>query len=131
MRVLSTLVAALGICLTVPACSSVGSSPRNGPLPPARETTSVNVSNRNWSDVVVYAVRSGTRHRLGTVTTNQIRRFTLPREMEVPGGDLRLLADPVGGSERFESGTIHVVPGQTIELSLENQLSISSVAVWR
>lgn len=131
MRPLSALVAVLGLCLSVQACAAPGSKPRSGPLPPARAETGVTVSNHNWSDMVVYAVRAGMRHRLGTVTTNQTRRFTLPRGMAGPGGDLRLVADPVGGSERFDTGTLAVSPGQTIELSLENQLSVSSVAIWR
>lgn len=129
MKSLTPLVAALAICLAAPACSSLGSSAANGPLPPARAGTFVKVLNHNWSDMVVYAVRSGTRHRLGVVTTNQSRRFRLPPGMETPGSDLRLVADPVGGRERFDSGTIHVSPGQTIQLSLENQLGISSVSI--
>lgn len=130
MKAISTLVATLGICLAVPACSSPGSSLASGPLPAGRAATQVAVSNHNWSDMVIYAVRAGTRYRLGMVTTNETRRFRLPRGLEMAGADLRLVADPVGGFDAYESGAIHVAPGQTIELSLENHLAISSISVW-
>jgi len=146
MRVRTTLAAAVAASLTLGACASAGGNgaglsssyssttavsggSSGGSASVAMEPT-IRVENRNWSDVVVYAVRSGRRHRLGMVTSMSSARFRLPRGMAMGSGDLQLVADPIGSSRGFTSGPIHIGAGQEIALSVQNHLPMSTVSVW-
>jgi len=90
---------------------------------------SVQVSNHNWMDVVVYAVSSGSRSRLGTVTTGMDQRFRIPTSITPLSGAFHLEADPVGSNEVFSSGQIMLQPGSRIVWSIENQMGLSSYRV--
>ncbi len=146
MRVRMTLAAAVAASLTLGACASAGGNGAglSSPLSSTRAASggsaegssrltaepAVRVQNQNWSDVVVYAVRSGRRHRLGTVTSMSSARFRLPRGLAMGSGDLQLVADPIGSSRGFTSGPIHVSDGQEVALSVQNHLPMSTVSVW-
>jgi hypothetical protein len=86
----------------------------------------VEVSNNNWMDMVVYAVSSGSRVRLGSVTTGFQQRFKLPPSANAQSGPLYLEAHPVGSHEIYRSDPIMVTPGTKVVWSLENQLGLSS-----
>jgi len=146
MRVRTTLAAAVAASLTLGACASAGGGSDGlsnayssttavsggsggGSASLAMEPT-IRVENRNWSDVVVYAVRSGRRHRLGMVTSMSSARFRLPRGMATGSGDLQLVADQIGSSRGFVSEPIHISTGQEIALSVQNHLPMSTVSVW-
>jgi hypothetical protein len=122
------IAGAIALTLTS-ACSAAGSAPASGPLPP-EEATTVEVANHNWSDMNVYAVRSGMRYRLGTVISMTTERFRLPPGAVSPGAELRLLVDPIGGTRTFNTAPIQVSPGQRIEFTIQNHLAISSYSVW-
>jgi hypothetical protein len=96
----------------------------------SREIT-VHVTNHNWQNVVIYAVRGGSRVRLGDVVTGQSVTFTIPHDLVEGGGQISLLVDPIGGSGRYSTGAILVSPGQQIELTVENHLPTSSWSVGR
>ena len=129
MNILSRLATTAGLILATAACSGAGENRPDGPLPPDASTT-VEVTNRNWSDMVVYAVRAGTRHRLGTVTSMTTRQLRVPRGLASGGSGVLLVADPIGGREYFNTGRIMVGPGQQIQLTLENHLPLSNYSVW-
>jgi hypothetical protein len=98
----------------------------NGDEPPV-----VSVSNHNWSDVVVYAQRStGSRVRLGTVTSMGTQTLRIPRGLLNSLSGIRLIATPIASPAQFATEPLNVWPGQTIELRIENQMSISTVQVW-
>src|SRR4051812_17346683 len=59
------------------------------------------VQNHNWMDVVIYAVRGGTRSRLGQVTSMSEVTFTVKASFLGAGNDLRLLVDPIGSNDSF------------------------------
>ena len=146
MRVRMTLVAAVAASLTLGACASAGgngaglSSPLSstktvstrsaGSSTGLMAESTIRVQNQNWSDVVVYAVRSGRKHRLGMVTSMSSARFRLPRGLALGAGDLRLVADPIGSNRSFTSEPIHLGTGQEVALSLQNHLPMSTVSVW-
>jgi hypothetical protein len=129
MYSLRNLVIAIAAAIGVGACSSAGSGPSVGPTP-AEESTTVEVRNYNWSDMVVYAVHGGMRHRLGMVTSMTTQELTLPRWLVQPGREVRLATDPIGSTATFTTEPILVAPGQRIEFTVQNHLSISSYAVW-
>jgi len=91
----------------------------------------VEVTNNNWSDVVVYAVReTGPRVRLGMVTSMGTQVLRLPQGIVNTIGGIRLVASPIASSSQFQTEPMNVWPGQTIELRIENHLGISTVQVW-
>jgi hypothetical protein len=95
----------------------------------AEEAVVLIVDNRNWQDVVIYAVHDGSRSRLGMVVTARTATFTLPPSYVTKGGDLYFIADPVGATRSFSSERVVVQPGQYIEWTLESGLERSSLLV--
>ncbi len=85
----------------------------------------VEVFNNNWSDMAIYAVSSGTRHRLTTVTTGTSQKFTLPRHLNADVREIRLLADPIGGPRAVLSDPLILSPGDEVEWHLQNHLALS------
>lgn len=89
--------------------------------------TVVRVTNNNWSDMTIYLVRDGTRHRLGSVTSQGTHIFAIPTHLVTTTGSLHLMADPIGSARTFVSSPILLSPGQTAEWQLENSLALSSI----
>jgi hypothetical protein len=133
MSALKTLAAALAAALLAAACAP-GATTHAGPADaPSRawgEPATVKVQNFNWQDVVVYVVQSGQRVRLGMVTSMSMGKFRLPDRFLASAGDIRLLADPIGSTSGWTTEGIRVQSGQEVELSVQNSLALSSVAVW-
>lgn len=88
----------------------------------------VAVDNLNWSDVVLYTVRYGTRSRLGSVTSFTRAYFEVPYS-RAPDGRLVILVAPIGGDREYVTEPIMVQPGQTVLLSIHNHLPLSSWTV--
>jgi hypothetical protein len=122
-----TCIAAALAALTmdVAACATHhGSS-----APPAPERAAVTVKNDNWSDVVVFVVRSGTRSRIGSVTAMSTHTFRVPPDL-APDGILQLMVDPVGSNNTYVTDRIVVNSGQRVELTVAQVLRMSSFSVW-
>ncbi len=123
-----TLVTALALSTMAAACAA---NPGHSAAPsPQQARTTVEVTNNNWSDMVVYAVLRGTRFRLGLVTSMSSRTLDFPRNVTLAGTRLKLAADPIGSREIFVTQSIDVTPGQYVEFNIQNHLAISSYAVW-
>ena len=122
-----TWIAAALAALTidVAACATHhGSS-----APPAAEKAAVTVKNDNWSDVVVFVVRGGTRSRIGSVTAMSTNTFRVPSDL-APDGVLQLMVDPVGSNSVYVTDRIVVNSGQRVELTVAQVLRMSSFSVW-
>lgn len=91
------------------------------------DRTMVRVTNNNWSDMTIYLLRSGSRRRLGTVTSQATHTFVVPAHLVVSSSSVHLVADPIGSSRTFTSAPILINPGQTAEWKLENSLALSSI----
>ena len=100
-----------------------------GPLTVAEAPVTLAVDNRNWSDVVLFAVVDGTRNRLGMVVAATKKQFQLSPSHMSQSGDLYLIADPIGDTRTFASERIQVQPGQMIEWTLESDLARSSLLI--
>lgn len=94
------------------------------------EPALIQVTNNNWLDMAVYAVRNGLRMRLGTVNSLNTETFTVPRALMTGASAFQLVADPIGSSGTFQTQSISVWPGQTVKFQIENQLGISNVSTW-
>lgn len=82
------------------------------------------VENRYWADMTVAVRRGGTVTRLGLVTTNGRRSFTIPTVTGVAGASVVFLADPVGSADTYESPMVPLARGDrylwTLAVSLEH-----------
>jgi hypothetical protein len=76
------------------------------------------VENRGFSDMVIYAISGSQRIRLGLATGNSTRAFTIPPAVLRGGGPLRFLADPIGGSRTPVSEEMVVHPGDIVTLTV-------------
>jgi hypothetical protein len=119
---------ALALGLSTAACAPTTTAGA-GFVQPGRQT-SVEVTNHNWQQVVVYLEAGGMRHRLGTVNTGRTESFHLPASAHVGAGSVRLIADPIGSAQVYTTEPIPVRRGQAVEFTVENHLPISSYAVW-
>jgi FtsP/CotA-like multicopper oxidase with cupredoxin domain len=130
---LATAVAVLSVVVLGGACAPA--APGGGSLAPGMypgesdAPPRVRVTNHNWSNMTVYAVRGTSRIRLGMVTSMATQVFRLPDAVASGAGGVRLLADPIGGSEQFLTPAVQVGRGDEVKLEIHNQLQISSVSV--
>ena len=90
-------------------------------------TTTVSVTNRNWSDVRVFLQRASSRFRLGTVTSNRTTRFEIPPGQLAEGGSVRVVAEVIGTFERIATDEVRVQSGLVIEWTIENALQYSTM----
>src|SRR4051794_984578 len=143
MKALKTL-AAVAASLSITACAS-GATAGTAHLPDgpsagrqaaastnAAEPAVLRVSNYNWMDVVVYAVQGNSRVRLGQVTSMNTVAFRLPTRMVNNAVEsVRLMVDPVGSTQGWQSEGISVRAGQEVQFNVQNSLSFSSILVSR
>ena len=106
------LIAMLG--LSSIACG--GSKSKSAPIPQPR--TTVRVENQGFSDMTIYAIRSGQRVRLGNAPGNTTTTFTIPANLIFGATPLRFLADPIGSNRTPVSDEITVQPGDQVRLVL-------------
>jgi hypothetical protein len=99
------------------ACT--GRSPQSSPKPDSE--TILQVENRGFSDMVIYAVSGSQRIRLGTATGNSTKNFPLPQYLVRGGGTLRFMADPIGGHRTPVSEEMSVQPGDVVTLTIPPQ----------
>lgn len=138
------LAAAVAASLTLGACATGNSGMGASPLPDgpsagrseaatqAVEPVTLKVSNYNWMDVVVYAVQGSSRVRLGQVTSMNTASFRLPTRMVSNSTQtVRLMVDPIGSTEGWQTEGINVHAGQQVQFNVQNALSLSSLMVGR
>jgi hypothetical protein len=121
--------AALVALMSLTACTS--SMERTGSAAgevAANDAVSVLVTNNNYNDVNVYAVRGGERIRLGTVTGNSSSTLTMDRAI-YGVNDVSLVAIPIGGFGAARSGRLSLSAGDTVEFRIMPVLDQSNVFV--
>jgi len=123
-RLLIGLIAASATVPMATACSRANEAA--GDLTPAT-SIGLSVTNQNFLDMDVYAVSYGLATRLGTVTGNQTRTFTL--HPSLASQDFRIVATPIGGNGRASTGSISVSPGQTVDFRIGSLLRNSTVSI--
>jgi hypothetical protein len=93
-----------------------GKDPGSRPTP--QSSALLQVENRGFADMVVYAISGAQRIRLGIATGNSTRAFTIPSILLRGAGPLRFLADPIGGSRTPVSEEMVVQPGDIVTLTI-------------
>lgn len=87
------------------------------------------VENKNWQDVVIYAISNGSRVRLGAVTAINKATINVPVNAVRLPGTMELLLDPLGSRGTYRTGMISVGFGNHIRLTVENELRLTSWVV--
>ena len=105
--------------LVVAVAALAGCAGRSRPAQPETQSEAVlEVENRGFADMVIYAVSGSQRIRLGLATGNSTKSFTLPRTLIRSAGALRFLADPIGGTRTPISEEMVVQPGDVVTLTI-------------
>lgn len=79
----------------------------------------------------MFLFRGAARARIGTVTTNSERTYTIPIGMSRSGAhDVTLVAEAIGSDERYVTDRLAVLAGQEVLLRLEVQMAHSSASVF-
>ncbi len=84
------------------------------------------VRNNHFLDARVYAVRSGIRYRVGTVTSFTTEKLELPRYVGVDLEGIQLLVLPIGSNASYLTETINAFPGDALALEVEQHLPLSA-----
>ena len=127
---IQALLAVSATTFVLASCVQHGSFER-APLPAPSDQVSVQVSNYNMSDVVVYiAGSSGTEpRRLGMVTTAATSTFEIPSSYLSPSGSVQLIANPIGVVGPYVSEAVSIWPGERLTFTVENLIALSTVTV--
>jgi hypothetical protein len=112
--VFSTGIAPLLVAAGVLACAGRTSESDVSPASPAL----LQVENRGFADMVIYAISGAQRIRLGIATGNSVKAFTIPNTLLRGAGTLRFLADPIGGNRTPISEEMAVQPGDIVTLTI-------------
>ena len=111
------------------ACASRKTQHEAATTPSRPEPVTLRVTNANWSDVRIYLVRSGMWLRLGLVTSQSSIEFTVPPDFSGQSGSVLVVARPVAGWGSWSQQLNGVVPGDELELTVENLLQYSHLVV--
>jgi hypothetical protein len=128
MRLSSAIVLSCTAGTLVLGCARHRGDPVDQELP--RAPVTLEVTNNNWADMVVYVVRSTQRVRVLTVVTSNTASIVLRPDLVGPGGEIRIFAHGIGGGGRYLSPTVFAYPGGTVVVSLETDLARSHVSTW-
>ena len=111
------------------ACASHKAHPDAAATPGQREPVTLRVTNANWSDVRIYLLRSGMWLRLGLVTSHSSAEFTVPPDFAGQSGSVLVVARPLAGWGSWSQELTGIVPGDDLELTVENLLQYSHLVV--
>ena len=107
---------AFALVLALPAACSSTPEPETSAAP-VNARTVVQVENRNFYDMQIYAVRFGERQRLGLATGNRTTTFELPPHW-TSGSTVQFVASPVGSDQVAWSQNFTVRPGDVVRLEI-------------
>jgi hypothetical protein len=133
----TTALATVGLTLALSTFAPSALEARADPNPLAPDSSVAKVrmepllavTNDNWMDMHIYAVRDGFPISLGVVNGPGEQVFDLPMSVTLAGAHVQILALPIGGTEDFLSEPIMVNPGDVVQLDVANVLPISSISV--
>jgi len=113
-------------CLTLPFAAGCYRRTKGGEV---EGEITLEVENRNYLDVAIYAVQGGGRIRVGEVTGTSTKSFVIELNRVAVGGEVRFMADPIGSNRTWTTEPLHVYAGQTIELTIESDVRRSTLSI--
>lgn len=130
LRNAAWITAAVALVAAIAAPASVLAQGGASEATATEKRITVQVNNGHWLDVRVYAVReNGASDKIGTVTSFSSRELELPHWFAPADTRLRLVAVPIGSTERHTSPSVIASGGDVIEWRLHNNLSLSNIFV--
>lgn len=90
----------------------------------------VRVTNHNWNDMELFAIRNGARRSLGIVGAAQQTTVLITEDMLDTGGRLQLAARVQGKRDMLVMDPVRVPTGDYLDWSLENDFTRSSVGYF-
>lgn len=110
------------VLMLLAACASAGQNAQDGPVVGDRQEASLVVENQSTSDMRIYAIVSGQRVRLGSVTGLQTQTLEIPSQLVGGGRELAFEADPLAGQQSATSFSIYVTPGQQVVMRIPSRV---------
>lgn len=110
------ILLAAALLFAVPGCASSKNAEAGSKPVAEREPTTVRVENRSFLDHNVFVLRGGQRIRLGMVTGNSTRTFTIPANLIFGISALQFIVDPIGASRQPVSNEVRVSEGDEVQL---------------
>lgn len=89
------------------------------------------VVNHHTSDIRVHVMRGASSFPLGSLSTLERRTFVVPNSLMGHSGELRLMADPLGGRETRVSPIISAGPGDHVNWRIALHPNASTLVVRR
>jgi hypothetical protein len=90
----------------------------------------LDVENHNWADVVLYVLHDGKQSRLTQVGGAHDVSVEIPPQLQGDTGIIRLAVRRIGGRDGYVSESISLRGGTSVRLTIESNISRSSVGVW-
>jgi len=121
-----TRIPLAGALLLIMAASvSAQEAPENASYTPKGDAVKLVVDNNNFWDMHMYVMRDGAYRSLGVVSGLSRTNLEIPRSLTASGGELQILADPIGERMSYFSGPIVLGTANEIDLMLQSDLSLS------
>jgi hypothetical protein len=90
----------------------------------------VRITNHNWNDMEVYAIRNGSRRTLGVVGAAQQATLLVSEDMLDTDGTLQLAARIQGRRDMIVMDPVRVPSGDYVDWSLEDEFGRSSIGYY-
>jgi hypothetical protein len=96
----------------------------------ARDSTGlqVQIDNQNINDMTIYLLRTGSRFLVGQAGGLSKTTLTIPEGISPPDLRVRLIAEPIGGSQRIATPVLIVPRGQRIYWSIGSDPATSTAS---
>jgi hypothetical protein len=118
----------LGAVLTQPAAATASVAGATVPVAEDDSLVTVEVVNRNWNTMRIYAVIEGVSHRLGTVSGLSAQRLRLRRAWVGSSAELEIVAVPIGRRGATITHRMLIFPGDALEYRIESNLGLSNLS---
>jgi hypothetical protein len=100
------------------------------PPPSSLMSVVLDIENHNWADVVLYVIHDGRQTRLTQVGAAHDLSIEIPPQLQGQTGMIRLAVRRIGGRDSYVSEAISLRGGPSVRLTIESNISRSSVGVW-
>ena len=87
------------------------------------------VRNDHWLDITIYAIRGGSRYRLGMVPGLKTETLHLKNSVLAGSGTLRFLLEPIGSTRTHLTESIPIGANASIELNIRSPLNLTTFTV--
>jgi hypothetical protein len=90
----------------------------------------LDIENHNWADVVLYVLHDGRQTRLAQVGAAHDASVEIPPRLQGQMGVIRLAVRRIGGKDGYVSESISLRGAPSVRLTIESNISRSSIGVW-